>query len=147
MGTTSVIYGMTRSDYRASDNYVPAADGWRRLRDGSMPAQDMLIFDVPDGLLLGLTKESVAEALFVATNAPSGRLSEVAEATPTASDDRIKAYGRLAVWFAHNLLTARFMPAYANTTEYTREASVGDTVTVEGQPSVACQRVGWKEIA
>jgi hypothetical protein len=125
MGTTTVAYGMTESLYRHED-YIPMMDGWRRLRDGSMPAQNMIHFQVPDALLLGLTKETVAEMLYVATNAP---------------EEAIPPYGPLAVWFAEAL---RDKDAARETW---RSLSVGDTVTVWGQASVACQRTGWKEIA
>ena len=122
MGTTTVAYGMTANIYRHSENYIPMDDGWRRLRDGRMPEQETVHFEVPDALLLGKTKETVAEALFVATNAP---------------EESIRAFGSLAVWFAEAL---RGMAAVT-------ALSVGDTVTVWGQASVACQKQGWKEIA
>lgn len=127
--TTTVSYGMTKSIYRASQDYIPAMDGWRRLRDGSMPEQDSILFEVPDTLLLGKTKEVVAEALFVATNAPM---------------DIARSFSVLSRWFA-DALVARTYRAMGE--DYTRAVSVGDTVTVWGQVSLACQKVGWTEIA
>lgn len=127
MHTTTVAYGMTESLYRATENYVPMADGWRRLRDGSMPEQTMAHFEVPNTYLLGLTKESVAEAMFIATNAPDV--------------DAAREHGRLAAWLFEAVAGAR------ETGVSMRSLSVGDTVTVWGQASVACQRIGWREIA
>lgn len=125
MGTTTVAYGMTQSLYRHED-YVPMMDGWRRLRDGSMPEQTMAHFQVPDDLLIGKTSEVVAEALFVATNAP---------------DEVWETFSPLACWFGEVVREARA------TGVPMRSLSVGDTVTVWGQPSLGCQRTGWKEIA
>lgn len=125
--TTTVYYGQTKSDRAA--NYIPACDGWKRVA-GRMPEQDLVVFDVPDILLAGLTKETVAEALFIATNAPDER--------------SIATHGRLAMWFAVSLRLNDFRVISG---EGVRSVSVGDTVTVEGQPSVACEKQGWKEIA
>jgi len=126
MNTTTVAYGMTENRYRHED-YIPMMDGWRRLRDGSMPAQNMMHFEVPDTLLIGKTSKAVAEALFTATNAPA---------------EAIEAMGAgLVKWFAEALLKAD-----ADRVLW-RSLSIGDTVTVWGQPSVACERFGWKEIA
>lgn len=128
METTMVYYGQTKSLWRYSEDYVPAMDGWRRLRDGSMPEQDLFVFDVPTELLADLAKEKVAEALFVATNAPL----------------EVIAPGTLSRWFADALIDRTYR---AVGEDCTRALSVGDTVTVEGQPSVACEKQGWKEIA
>jgi hypothetical protein len=105
--TTTIAYGMTVTD-RDSD-YIPMMDGYRPGAE-----QDVVTFEVEHSLGQQ-TPEWWAEAVFVATNAPT---TETVDARPGA---------RLV----------------ADTIPPTRALSVGDTVTVDGIV-VTCERIGWK---
>lgn len=130
---TSLIYGMTRSEYR-EQNYIPMDDGWRLLRDGRMPAQDLIVFRIEKALLGDLTPEAVCEAVFVATNAPDDYI-EHSELCLMRELNRL--------WLAGDF---NWVPNHQGEPVYRRALSVGDTVTIEGLPSLACEKRGWREI-
>jgi hypothetical protein len=143
----SILYGMTRRgdervpDYRARWGYIPMCDGWKRLPDGRMPAQDLLVFRVAPELVADLTSEQVAERMFIATNAP-------AEVIRSEDDDLIDALvEQVAGMGGEEGYGARFVPGAAGERSYMRSLSIGDTVTVEGRASVGCLAHGWVEIS
>jgi len=133
---STIIYGMTRTDLL--DAYRPMSEGWKRLPDGRMPAQDMLVFEVPAELVANLTPAQVAERVFIATNAPGLDARE-------EDGLLVELY---AQWIEEDEYHPVAGPRYVGVgTPYRRALSVGDTVSVEGHPSVACDKRGWREIA
>ena len=141
--STTILYGMTRSsepgiDYRARWGYIPMCDGWKRLPDGRMPAQDMIVFEVEEHLLRDLTPAQVAERVFIATNTPGLAMNETDQLLVELHQQWI---GEAALGYQ-----LRFV-AGADEGRYQRATSIGDTVTIEGHPSVACLARGWVEIA
>jgi hypothetical protein len=69
----TVNYGHTMTDRGA--NYVPAMDGWKA---GARQVILTLTLDVPDARTWGATPENVAEAIYMATNAPRSIWSPLA---------------------------------------------------------------------
>lgn len=112
MSTTSITVGLTLSDRAA--NYFPMSDGYR---EGA--AQETVVVEVETGLLVGRSIEDVAEAVFVATNAPT----------------EVVAESRLSCAILAGLLDSMGRAQH-------RSLSVGDTVEVDGTRA-ACGRVGW----
>ena len=145
----SILYGMTRRgdeqvpDYRAKWDYIPMCDGWKRLPDGRMPAQDLLVFRVAPELVADLTSEQVAERVFIATNAPDEGRSE-GDALIDALADQLTGLPNSGGPDGYG---ARFVPGVVGERSYRRSLSIGDTVSVEGRASVACLASGWREIA
>jgi hypothetical protein len=123
-GTISI--GYTRSDRKRgpAGDYIPSVDGYQ---PGA--AQDVVTIEVPQDSRLGqLPIHDLAEAVFVATNAPYPSLRdgtpgahEIAEALNQRTDPR--PVGRRGL----------------------RSLSVGDTVTAHGH-TFACLPVGFAEV-
>jgi hypothetical protein len=123
-GTISI--GYTRSDRkrgRAGD-YIPSVDGYQ---PGA--AQDVVTIEVPHDSRLGqLTIHDLAEAVFVATNAPYPSLRD---GTPGA----------------HEIAEALNRPTDPSPARRRglRSLSAGDTVTAHGH-TLACLPVGFAEV-
>jgi hypothetical protein len=103
---TKLIIGLTITD-RASD-YIPSCDGYR-----AGAPQDIVTVDIPG---LELEPQQWAEAVFVATNAPT-----VADMQPWPCAPAV-----------YEALQGQPM----------RALSIGDTVTAGGQ-MLSCERMGW----
>lgn len=118
----TVRIGYTISD-RARD-YIPTCDGYR---PGA--AQHQVSFELPDRPeLAGLSAAELAEAVFVATNAPAVLARSVLGEAEVAE----ALYGP-----ASNLSEQQ--------RRHLRALSVGDTVTVAGR-TLACEPVGFTDI-
>jgi len=123
-GTISI--GYTRSDRRRgpAGDYIPSVDGYQPAA-----AQDVVTIEVPHDSRLGqLTIHGLAEAVFVATNAP---YPSFRDGTPGAHE----------IAEVLNRLTD---PSPAGRRGL-RSLSVGDTVTAHGL-TVACLPVGFAEV-
>jgi hypothetical protein len=123
-GTISI--GYTRSDRRRgpAGDYIPSVDGYQ---PGA--AQDVVTIEVPHDSRLGqLTIHDLAEAVFVATNAPYPSLRD---GTPDA----------------HEIAEALNRPTDPSPVRRRalRSLSVGDTVTAHGH-TLACLPVGFAEV-
>jgi hypothetical protein len=123
-GTISI--GYTRSDRRRgpAGDYIPSVDGYQ---PGA--AQDVVTIEVPHDSRLGqLTIHDLAEAVFVATNAPYPSLRD---GTPGAHE----IAEALNQWTDPSPARRRRL----------RSLSVGDTVTAHGH-TLACLPVGFAEV-
>jgi len=107
-----VTIGFTWTD-RAND-YIPTMDGYRPGAE-----QEEVVIELPDAAVQGASARVIAEAVFVATNAPL----EVVETHPLAR----------VIWYL--LPFGRW-----------RALSIGDTVAIEGFSKLECARLGWKAL-
>lgn len=112
-----VEIGFTITDRAAG--YVPASDGYRKGAKQRVVTIDLFAVHAGEAL-------AVAEAVFVATNAPA-----VVVAKSQMARDVLRALVALS--------RAQGTPSVP------RSLSVGDTVTVEGV-TVACASAGWKQV-
>lgn len=120
-----ITIGLTRSNRtRGDDDYIPSFDGWR---DGA--AQDQVQVELPDSLAT-LTRTELADAAFVATNAPS-------------RDDMASYPGAQQVLDA--LTAIPTSPGTQPIPTTMRSLSIGDTVTVDDR-KLACVAVGWVDV-
>jgi len=95
-------------------------------------SQDILIFEVPRVLVGSTSAATVAEMVFIATNAP--------EEVIAGSDPLVQEIAR------QYEEGARFMGNEDGTEAYRRALSIGDTVTLEGFASQICKPRGFAEI-
>lgn len=110
---TKLTIGFTKTpELIGHGTYVPMLDGYR---EGAEQTTATVEIDGPD-----LSTEEWAEAVFVATNAPS---ESDCDPYPGALEIRKALYGQ------------RF-----------RSLSVGDTVEIDGLVRLSCEGSGWKEI-
>lgn len=109
--TARVTVGLTESDRDA--NYVPSMDGYR---DGA--TQQVVVLDLPLRAFNGEVEMTIAEAVFVATNAPGRE------------------------YMSTDLQRAIWDRVEVRRTVDMRSLSVGDTVTF-GDVRVVCERAGW----
>lgn len=122
----SVSIGYTRSDRTRgrAGNYIPSTDGYQ---PGA--AQDIVTIELPASSQLGqLPIHELAEAVFVATNAPYPSFRNGTE----GADEIAEALNRLTDPFPAGRRGLRSL-------------SVGDTVTAHGR-TLACLPVGFAEV-
>jgi hypothetical protein len=138
MGSTILRVGLTRTE-RDTTGYIPMADGWR-------PGARAWRYTIRVNLPRVDDPQTIAEAVFVATNGPQSVINADPVALPI-----------------HEAIAARQMQACSRLdhtpsltdrtlTDHMRSLSVGDTVTIDLHAdgrhvrTYACDHTGWLDV-